>query len=179
VRDASRSVSWQSGRSESWRHEPGNWALTLQPIICSLPIVPATPGQAIRSGALATIQLMRRVRGRRSGGSCESRSGSSIAAFTTCGTMPNTGICRIEFFRNWDQHPKPGLTHFRYSAPMRHSPVWFTEFSGSQATHHPADRIVACFLWGWSSPAPSLLKRGRHRGRSELSRPTRDRAKVQ
>ena len=45
-----------------------------------------------------------------------------------------------------DQRLKTGLTHFRYSTPMRHSPVWFTESSGSQATHCRVGRIVACFL---------------------------------
>jgi hypothetical protein len=49
---------------------------------------------------------------------------------------------------------KPGLASkseanpFLVWAPMRHKPVWFTAFSGRQATHHLAGRVVACFLWG-------------------------------
>jgi hypothetical protein len=46
-----------------------------------------------------------------------------------------------------DQHLKARLSQFRYSSPMRHNPVCFTDFSGSPATHHPAGRIVACFLY--------------------------------
>jgi hypothetical protein len=39
------------------------------------------------------------------------------AAFGITGTMPNPGICRIEFCRNWDQHLDPQLIHFGNVAP--------------------------------------------------------------
>jgi integrase len=60
--------------------------------------------------------------------------------YAESGTMPH-GVSSKR-----DQHLKARLSQFRYSSPMRHNPVCFTDFSGSRATHHPAGRIVACFL---------------------------------
>jgi site-specific recombinase XerD len=60
--------------------------------------------------------------------------------YAESGTMPH-GVSSKR-----DQHLKARLSQFRYSSPMRHNPVCFTDFSGSPATHHPAGRIVACFL---------------------------------